>query len=369
MSANRLVLGAALFALVLTLATVPKARKLGSPDFKVFYTAARHVWENPADMYRVSPDRYLYPPSTAPLLSPFAFTKNYEWHQWSWHAFLGVLLFSLSRVSWAALAAMVLLTRYLAVTFGYGQINLPVLALMAGAGKALGTRREALSGALFAVATSLKVYPVVLFPAFLRRFSWQAFWGMGMAAAFLLLLPLLLFGDLGITLYREFFAALEAKGLPLHSHNQSLSAFFLRLFTDQPFYLHAVGETKWAWLSLDPALVKLATFGVGMVLTGISWFRAWRKNQVESFLSAASFSLLFLSHIVWKDYLLFLYFPLRELFASLSRRGSWALASAVFALVTFSSHDVVGAPLSTRLDASCIHLMAAVLVWVSWIRK
>src|SRR5689334_23220345 len=151
MTRHRLLIAAACFALVICVATVPRAKKLQSPDFKVFYTAARHVVTSPADMYRVSPDRYLYPPSTAPLLLPFAYTENYAFHQWCWHALLGVLLFLLARPSWAALSAAVLLSRYLAVTFGYGQINLVVIALMSGAMASL-KPKPGLSGTLAALA-------------------------------------------------------------------------------------------------------------------------------------------------------------------------------------------------------------------------
>lgn len=365
---SRLMLTAALFAFALCLATVPKARKLESPDFKVFYTAARHAVETPGDMYKKSPDRYLYPPSTAPLLVPFAFSENYPFHQWTWHAFLGILLFLLARVSWAALAAMALLTRYLAVTFGYGQINLLVMASLAAAGVNLG--KNALSGSLFVFATSLKVYPAVLFPAYLRRFSWGSALGMAGTALALFLFPLLLFGWApGWELYRDFFLALADKGLPVYSHNQSFSALLLRLFSDQSFLLHGVGETKWTLAALAPGAVRSFALLLGASLSGFTWWKAWRRNEVDSFLSAAAFSVLFLSHIVWKDYLLLLYFPLRELFSRLEKRPAWTLAGVILAIVTFSSPDVLGAGAASRLDAACIHLGLAILVWGTWWKR
>ena len=86
-------------------------------------------------------------------------------------------------------------------------------------------------------------------------------------------------------------------------------------------------------------------------------------------LSALAFSILFLSHIVWKDYLLFLYFPLSEVLRRLPKKQAWLLAGVFLFLVTFSSPDLVGHPLSTRLDAACIHSWAAALVWWAWWKK
>jgi hypothetical protein len=363
---HRLQLCALLFALVISLATVAKARKLDSPDFKVFYTAARHVLVSPADMYRISPDRYLYPPSTAPMLLPFAFTEHYQFHQWTWHALLGITLFLLARSSWAALLAMLLLTRYLAVSFGYGQINLIVIAFMAAAMKNL-SDRPALSGAFAALASSLKVYPAVLFPAYLRRFSWPAILGGLVSGLFLFVLPFVFFGlDLGAQLYRDFFQALANKGMPIYSHNQSLSALGLRLFSDQAFLLHGVGEIKWSLLALDPVFVRYVALFLGLLLSALSWIHAWKKNTESAFLSAAAFSILFLSHIVWKDYLLLLYFPLSELFSRYGKKQTWILAGSFLAIVTLSSPDILGPPIAARLDAASIHLWGAVLVWKLW---
>src|SRR5687768_5818520 len=107
-----------LFALVVALATVHKAKSLGSPDFKVFYTAAHFAVSEPENIYRLSPDRYLYPPSTAIFLAPFGLLP-YEVAQWIWHGMLAILLFGFCAAGWASFAAMALLTRYLTISFFY----------------------------------------------------------------------------------------------------------------------------------------------------------------------------------------------------------------------------------------------------------
>lgn len=358
---------ALLFALVLTLATIPKARSLGSPDFKVFYTAAHFTFTEPANIYRVSPDRYLYPPSTAILLAPFA-APPYEMAQWIWHASLALVLFFLAGQGWASLAAMALLTRYLTISFFYGQINLPVLALLSGAGAFLASR-AAWAGAFWALATSIKVYPAVFAPAFLPKGRRRGAI-VGVAAGLLiLLLPFLFFGtQLGLDLYQQFFEALRQKGMPLHSHNQSFSALMLRTLTDDHFYLHAVGDEKWTLLKLPPALVRALALALGAALSALAWKKALRGKPASA-LSATSFSILFLSHIVWKDYSLLLFFPLVELFGRMPLRRAVQLGAVCLALITLSSPDIVGHPLSTRLDAACIHLWVAVLVWAVWMRQ
>ncbi|RZA04266.1 MAG: hypothetical protein EOP11_15485 [Proteobacteria bacterium] len=108
---------------------------------------------------------------------------------------------------------------------------------------------------------------------------------------------------------------------------------------------------------------------LGGLAAALSWKKAMRDpDSVDGALSAGAFSLLFLSHIVWKDYFLFLYFPLRELFAKLARPRAIGLGLAFLALVTFSSMDIVGAPFAARLDAGGIHLWAGVLIWATWLK-
>ncbi len=362
---------AAVLSAGLALGSVKKARGLESPDFKVFYTAARHALVDPENIYRISPDRYLYPPSTALLLTPFAFSDFYPLHQWSWHTLLAVILFALSSISGAALAAMAVLTRYLAITFNYGQINLVVIGLMAFAGYSGMRGRWMGGGVLWALASGLKVYPFAFGPVFLTRARWKAWAGALLLAALFALAPFVIFGPaLGAQLYREFLVALGNKGLPLHSHNQSISAFLQRVFSNQEFYLHAVGPMRWGVLDLSPSLLRGIAVVIGASLALASWLRAWKRGlDPASALSAGAFSILFLSHIVWKDYLLLLYFPLRELFASLGKKQAWALGIGIVLLITSSSPDLVGAPLATRMDAASIHLWAAGLVWAVWWKK
>ncbi len=359
---------AAILAILLTLGAVPKARILDSPDFKVFYAAARHAVVDPENLYKISPDRYLYPPSTSILLLPFAFSDAWHFHQFVWMAFLGFLIFLLARRSFAAFFAMALLTRYLIVTLNYGQINLLVISFLWLTQAQYDRRREGWAGALWSIATSIKVYPAVLGAEFLLKKSWRGFAGFFLTLLPILLLPVLFWGpSLAMQLYGEFFHALQAKGLPMHSHNQSFAALFLRLFTRVEFDLHGIGHEMWGFFPLGAEFAHLLAWVIGLSLTGISWLVCARRK--DGFLSAAAFSILFLSHIVWKDYVLFLYFPLFELFSSelLSKRQKVSGGILFALIVTLSSHDVAGAKAGALFDAASIHLWLAVLVWGAWI--
>jgi hypothetical protein len=231
-------------------------------------------------------------------------------------------------------------------------------------------RRITGAGALWAVAVSVKIYPVVFAPAFFSRRNWRGIPGAAASGIFLLVLPAIFYGPReALNLYHDFFRMLGVKGFPLHSHNQSFSALLQRLFTDSTFHLQSVADVSWTLWALPPALLKALALVTGMGFSFLSWKKVWRQGDAWGFLSAAAFSILFLSHIVWKDYLLFLFFPLKQYFEDSNRKQSLALAIPFLLLVTLSGPNLVGAPLATRLDAACIHLWAAVLVWIAWLRK
>ncbi|MCO5144531.1 MAG: glycosyltransferase 87 family protein, partial [Oligoflexia bacterium] len=272
------------------------------------------------------------------------------------------------RSSWAKIFSMLLLTRYLLITFGYGQVNLALLAGLSLLSTNLSSRWK---GFVWASVSVIKIYPLVFGLGFLLQKA-KAVLLSAMISLFLFsLIPLFYLWKSPFFLYEEFLRSLESKGFPLHSHNQSISALLQRAFTDQEFPLHAVGVEKWAFLQLDIGFVKIIAFLVGALLSGSIWWLAFKKNKekhnFEYYLAAGSFSVLFLSHIVWKDYLLFLFFPLAQIFKDQTPKHLKTLAVLSLLFVTlFSSPDVMGAPLGTRLDAACIHLWGALFIALIW---
>ncbi|NUM88099.1 MAG: DUF2029 domain-containing protein [Bdellovibrionales bacterium] len=321
------------------------------------------------DLYNFEkgPDRFLYPPVTGILLVPFAFSSEWHVHQFVWHGLLGFFVFLLARGSWPALFAMMIVSRYLAINLGYGQINVAVLALVVGAHLAL-ERRSRWAAPLWALASFVKVYPLAQGMEFLLRRRWRELGLAALAAALLLALPALVWGwDQSWRLHGDFLRALEGKGMPLHSHNQSISALLLRIFTKETFVLHAYGWTTWGFVELPPAAVRAAALLAGALATAWGWLRAHRRRLPLDYAAATAFSLLFLSHIVWKDYFLFLFLPLRQLIAEKPVRWKWWVG-AYAAMVTLSAPDLLTHKITVWLDAWSIHFWAAIILWTAWLR-
>lgn len=360
---------ALVFALVITFATVPKILRLNSPDFRVFYTAAQNAIHAPQDLYNFEkgPDRFLYPPVTGILLVPFGFSSFWKVHQFLWHGLLGLLIFLLAHRSWAAFWAMAIVSRYLAINLGYGQVNLVILGLITGTHLAL-SRKSLWAAPAWVLGSFVKVYPLAQGMEFLLRKRWREI-GLAVATALgLLLLPVLTWGwDQAWQLHREFFTALGSKGMPLESHNQSLSALLLRVFTKETFTLHAYGWTTWGFVELPVWLLRGSALAIGASATALTWLRAHRRGLPLDYATATAFSLIFLSHIVWKDYFLFLALPLQQI---LDRRPSgWKWWIGVYALVvTISSPDLLTHKVTVWLDAWCIHFWAAIILWTAWHR-
>lgn len=359
--------------MLLGISTIPKVRSLDSPDFKVFYVAAQNAIHSPELLYRKSPDRYLYPPSASLLFVPFAFSDSWNFHRWTWHFCLTALVIAMMlRFQWAGVAGVVLLMRYFIINFFYGQVNLVLLALLVFAVLS-SQKKPRLSAVAWGVASIWKLFPA-LFGFTHLCLAWkekklqplQAWLVGGTAVVALVLLPFLLWGsEISLQLYREFLLALEAKGLPLNSHNQSFLALLMRLFTTQVFELHSVAYVKWGLYEIAPPILKLISYSLMLVLSGFAWKKAYERGSQWDFLCATCFSILFLSHIVWKDYFTFLFPPIVALFGLKTKRAYKLLV--IFGLLTlFSSPDLIGHPRSAFLDACCIHFWGAVLVFGGW---
>jgi len=360
-----------LISLVLSLAfagiTAPRVIRLDSPDFKVFYTAAKHALYEPENLYKVSPDRYLYPPTTALLLAPFGFSDSWNFHRWSWHVFTAMILFFLAKKSWAIFFAILCLNRYFSINFGYGQINPLLLLLVFSTSRGL-QQNKFYSAALWPVASILKVYPLVQGLEFLLRKNWKNLALSAVAFFVLLLLPFMVWPrDLAVQLHFEFFQSLASKGLPTDSGNQSIYACFIRFFHAAPFQLHPIGDVQWNILSLSSKHLAMTSLALGSLLTAITWFCAHKRKYALDFPSAVGFSLLFLSHIVWKDYFVFLLFPLAQVI--LYQHKHWKIQLGIYlALVYGSSPEILTHYWSARLEAINIHFVSALFLWTIWIR-
>ncbi len=364
----KLTWAALLFSIFFSAITLPRVFRLDSPDFKVFHVAAKHALYQPENLYKVSPDRYLYPPVTALLLAPFGFSENWKFHQLSWHVLLFFLIWFFSKQSWAFFWSAVILNRYFAINFGYGQINPLVLFLVFITSLTLKQKQSHLAAVSWPLASILKVYPLVQGLEFIQQKRIKELLiSFGVFIIFLIL-PLLVWGKtLALGLHFQFFQALQSKGLPIDSGNQSLSALAVRLFTDQSFQLHPLGEFRWGWILLPEAFVKFFPITIGIVFTIFSWRTAWKRSDFFDGAAAFGFSLLFLSHIVWKDYFIFMIFPLVQIIQNKPKKRKWILG-VYLCLVYLSSPEILSHQVSARLDALSIHFFAAFWIWVFWLR-
>ncbi len=172
-------------------------------DYPLWRWAGRQVLTG-GDLY--SPDQYgtfafLYPPFAAVLLAPFSLFGR---------AFLVLCIVLVDLASWwaavtlsdrlsgekrpkawwvVALPSAVLLPA-ICETFSLGQPSLMLLALMLAGLALLQSGRERSAGAMFALATALKAYPVAVLPYLLWRRRWRAAAAMTICiGVFLLIAP------------------------------------------------------------------------------------------------------------------------------------------------------------------------------------
>jgi hypothetical protein len=145
-----------------------------------------------------------------------------------------------------------------------------------------------------------------------------------------------------------------------------LLALFVRFFTLQPFQLHPFGEVQWGFATISRDLVSVAFFAVAGISLFFTWKKAIARKLALDSAAAMGFSLIFLSHIVWKDYFIFLLFPLVQ-FLELKPARWKGIIGVYLAMVYLSSPEIITHYWSARLDAINIHYWAAIWIWVHWL--
>jgi hypothetical protein len=197
-----------LFVIVsLELAAFPVARELAGFhnkfDYSLWYSAGSQVLSG-GDLYPSSPGAwfaFIYPPFAAVLLAPLCLYGYLP-------SMLGVSLvyaasFCVSiglsdrlagearpRPWWVVALPPILALPVIAENFNFGQPNLMLLAMMLVGLALLSAGRQGSAGAMFALATALKAFPVAILPYLLWRRRWRAAASMvALTAVFLLLVP------------------------------------------------------------------------------------------------------------------------------------------------------------------------------------
>lgn len=376
----------------------------GGLDFNVFYHAWKLVLEGQgARIYVDSPDRYLYAPGFAWLLAPLGWLPRGPallfWCFAKATAVLAAAALVGRRAAQAqdldadlgatcGLAAVLLLARPLLIDFQYGQVNGFILgacvwALLNHVDQARTAKwADVASWMALSLAAAAKIFPLplLLVPwiaasgvpnARLRRERAGVILGL----AIILILPFLAQGwHGGWDLLFAWKTALESKGLPLESHNQSFSAFLHHFFTGESTQVNALaGARAWGFAILSPgvarALSVLWTACTGLML--LAWLAqplaTIRRRDPLLWLAVAIALLIVPSHLVWKPYFL-MGVPAAALLA-LRFRHAWWIPLSVFLLVNFTTFDVVGPGLASRLEAGSLLLWVHLAMTALLIRK
>lgn len=366
----------------------------GGQDFAVFRFAGKLAlegrWES---LYAEGPDRFLYAPGFAFLVSPLAALPAKValgvWLCLTLAAF-GAAMRTLARATGEVpvLLAILFSVRPLLIDLRYGQVNLLILssavwALLAWSERT-GTRAAkmnlAASWFVFAIAACAKIYPLALFlypiggmlrdGATGREHGRPAILGAIGGAAFLLLPPLVHSG-----VYAGWMDALARKGLPTDTHNQSLLAFLVRVVGGEPFYALGMGgeALRFPGMPLSIAATKAIWIAFTLAVVGSIARLAFRRSGGfgDARLSAwLGLALCFVpAHLVWKSYFVLGIPLIAAIFASAKddpafRRKLAPTAVLLGLALACASIDVLGPRASAWVEACApflwVHLVAIV---------
>lgn len=420
----------------------------GGEDFNVFYTAWQLAWSGGAqDVYHATPDRFLYAPGFAWAFAPLgALPRDLALAFWcALKVFaLGFILVKLdpirlsaNRISSApdrfqgmALGAwgILLFARPVLIDIQYGQVNLLIsaiafLALLQLVESPLIAQEDWNKGretlwlklkkffgyswliwflAGFGALTKVMTLPLLIPPLFsflrapagvrLQRFP--AVFGLVMGVLVALFLPAVSVGWAGtFRFWQDWMTAVQARGLPLETHNQSLVAIIAHFFDIDPIPAVALGGWRvvfgiqllkpstivsigWAWfVTAAIGLLMVTTLGLPKSNQRVSRvgersisLRSWRWAALVVGMTVLP------SHLIWKPYFVFgipaAVLAVHEVRAEIS---NGKLRNAFFlvllgGLINFTSIDSLGLEAGLWCEAIGVLFWAlvALLSWHGW---
>ncbi len=409
----------------------------GAGDFAVFHAAWKLALEGKgATLYHATPDRFLYAPGFAFLFAPLGWISEKValafWCALKAFALVLVLRRALrleahsenstdvelkadgaARIepelyicrdagkkfpAWIAALAVIIVARPLMIDFQYGQVNTWILlacwaALLGRAERASSGSERTSSGQehllqtffewfALAVAGWAKLFPLPLLllpflPGSLTPGRRSERLGVILATVAIFGLPLVLGFDTAWALHLDWWKALHERGLPLESHNQSLSAVLHHLFTGQPTHiisLYASRNLTWFhWFSLET--VQKLTLAWAAISGGVllGWLLT-RRDRSTVWSALLIGGLILPSHLVWKPYFL-MAMPaalvalskLSGMKPSPSRVRVWLPLLLGFALINLTGFDLMGLELAARLEGSGAFLVGYLMIlWAAW---
>jgi hypothetical protein len=365
------------------------ALRTGAPDFKVFTYAGDLVLNGKIEsIYAESPDRFLYAPGFAIFFALFAvFPYGLSISLWTGLKILG--LYSVIRKlkfhfsSRVIFLALLVVTRPILIDFRYGNVNSFLLILglhflldlnaTDGHLYVNGRRR----GSLFGAFAFLKILFLPAAALTVAQKKWKALDAFIFGMIVITVLPLVIFGfstthsvpDYFFGLYGKWWAALQSKGLPLETHNQSVLAFLFRILGGVPSRSLYLGgkEIQLGWAILNEAQIfwifRIFILGIGLLGGGVLWkiYGLTRLPEPDQrkllHLGMFFLSLLWLpSHLIWKPYFLLGFPAILVAIESLMQKKATIWIFFLAGLTLFSGLDLLGPQLATQAEAWCIHL-------------
>lgn len=336
-----LVIGAIYYLLSETVALLPGGRLL---DFTSYY-AATNVWLSGGNFYSppalvafgaplgLEPPHYIYPPVTILIFVPFALLPVAQakllWVLVSCLFLLasGFGLFFASRrtfahpVSPALLAWVIALQRPGRESLIYGQVGPLILMLLSFALWAWVVKRERTAGVFIALASIIKVFPIVFLLYLACR---RAFRAIGMAIGVgggLMVVGLLVGGVPALYTFFTHVLPTYSRGIPSY-FNQSFNGWLRRL-TATPEQI----ATYDVFAHADTLALRAAQLAFALVVIGLTVWAVRRDPAPSAARRAVEFALFVVTMlltlpVVWTHYLIWLIVPLVML---LNVLASWTL--------------------------------------------
>ena len=352
-------------------------------DFNVIRAAARavHAHGSPYDLASLQVEpfgaHYKWPPLFAIVIAPISDLPARQllllWTSIGLGAYVAAFLILVRSLQIPAgsrlfylLAIIFLIFQPSFDTLSGGQLELVLLFLFVAAwwGMRGGRSGQAVAGIAIALASLLKVYPVLMLGGFALRRSWIA---LCVAAAAVALLISLCAAATSWELQRQYWLdVLPHLNIGTASaENQSLYGFFARFFTDERGL-----DSNATPPDLLPLLLARAT---GVLVVWVSLAEVIRQRRADVAFVILVPVLIVIHPAAWVHYEVILLLPITVLIAALSSefRAAWAALMAVAVLLVGLGNETTIRNVHFPLVES-YKLYGVVILWVigiAWARS
>jgi hypothetical protein len=321
-----------------------------------------------------------YPPLQAVLMMPFLsfdmWTACFIWNLLGSVAVIisGFLLASAfikdgsSSIASNRCIALIVIFSFIPLynTLWEGQFNLLPLLSVAIAILLLYRKREGFAGVALGVGTAIKLFPAALIVWLIWKRRFKAFFASVLVTLALTILSGFLIGWNNLGWYLQHGLGLANEGWAIQPPNQSLFAFFARVFTTHPW-----GPA----LVTKPELVEPLTWAMRfLLLSGVAVLCWPRKSSLDMLALECSLVLVTLFLIAptsWEHHLVMLYVP----FVALGVRaldGQLSIPACILTLVAYILidvqglfwHQLVGYTLLSSLGTYAMLILWAIFAWL-----